>query len=176
MKKLVVLLILVAFAVAVPSAMAQDKKEKPVKEEKKITCCIKGTCQEGMTTAKCKKAKGKVVKTCSHCKPTVAKKKACRQLDRSLSPELIAAGYGGKTERVQELLRKCADPNARGAGEGTPLIAAAIKGHEEIVRLLLVAGADVNVKDSEGWTALRYALDVGNQGVARILVEAGGRQ
>jgi len=68
MRKLLLLLTLLAFVVAAPMAMAQTK-EKPKKEEKKITCCIKGECKEGMTKADCKKEKGKVVKDCSKCKP-----------------------------------------------------------------------------------------------------------
>jgi hypothetical protein len=69
MRKLLLLLTLLAFVATAPLAMAQATKEKPKKEEKKITCCIKGKCEEGMTKAECKKEKGKVVKDCSKCKP-----------------------------------------------------------------------------------------------------------
>jgi len=60
MKKLFVMMTLMAFVVAAPLAMA---KSKPVK------CCIKGQCEEKATKTDCtKKAKGYVVKDCKKCK------------------------------------------------------------------------------------------------------------
>ena len=58
MKKLLALLILAAFMVAAPLAMAKEEK---------VNCCVKGKCSK-MTTAKCDKAKGGVVKDCKDCK------------------------------------------------------------------------------------------------------------
>jgi len=60
MKKLFVIMTLMAFVVAAPLAMA-------AKEAKQINCCVKGKCEQ-MTKADCKKAKGKVVKSCKSCK------------------------------------------------------------------------------------------------------------
>ncbi len=74
MRNFFLLLTLLAFVATAPLAMAQAKKEKPMKEEKKITCCVEGKCEEGMTKAECKKAKGKVVKDCKKCKPKSEKK------------------------------------------------------------------------------------------------------
>ena len=51
MKKLVLLAALLAFVVAAPLAMAQDK----------VNCCADKKCTQ-MTKADCDKAKGKVVK------------------------------------------------------------------------------------------------------------------
>jgi hypothetical protein len=66
MKKLLVLVTIMVFAMAVPFAVAQTDK-KADKVDKKINCCIKGECQE-MTKAECKKEKGKVVADCKKCK------------------------------------------------------------------------------------------------------------
>jgi len=58
MKKVLALLILAAFVVAAPLAMAKEEK---------VNCCVKGKCSK-MTTAKCDKAKGDVVTNCKDCK------------------------------------------------------------------------------------------------------------
>ncbi len=68
MKKLLVLVTIMVFALAVPFAVAQTDTKKTDKADKKIHCCIKGDCQE-MTRAECVKEKGKVVKDCKKCKP-----------------------------------------------------------------------------------------------------------
>ena len=58
MKKVLSLLILAAFMVAAPLAMAKETK---------VNCCANGKCSK-MTKAKCDKAKGGVVKDCKDCK------------------------------------------------------------------------------------------------------------
>ena len=58
MKRVLVLLILAAFMVAAPLAMAKEEK---------VNCCVKGKCSK-MTTAKCNKAKGEAVMDCKACK------------------------------------------------------------------------------------------------------------
>ena len=58
MKKVLALLILAAFMVAAPLAMAKEEK---------VNCCVKGKCSK-MTTAKCDKAKGEAVIDCKDCK------------------------------------------------------------------------------------------------------------
>ncbi len=63
MKKLMLLLTLMAFVVAAPLAMAQ----KETKKEPKINCCIKGKCHK-MTKANCDKKKGQEVTECKDCK------------------------------------------------------------------------------------------------------------
>ncbi len=57
MKKVVLLMALLAFLVAVPVAMAQDK----------VNCCVAGKCAQ-VAKADCDKQKGKVVKDCKECK------------------------------------------------------------------------------------------------------------
>jgi hypothetical protein len=63
MKKLVLLVALLAFVAAVPMmAMGQAPAADKVK------CCVKaGDCKD-MAKADCEKAKGKVVKDCAECK------------------------------------------------------------------------------------------------------------
>jgi hypothetical protein len=65
MKKLALLLTLMAFVVAAPLAMAQKEMKKA---EPKINCCIKGKCSK-MTKASCDKKKGQEVQDCKECKP-----------------------------------------------------------------------------------------------------------
>jgi hypothetical protein len=64
MKRCLIFLTLMAFFVAAPLSMAEDK---PKKEAPKIKCCVKGECKD-LTKKDCKKEKGKVVKDCSKCK------------------------------------------------------------------------------------------------------------
>lgn len=59
MKKLFVILTLLAFAGAVPAAMAAEKQ---------INCCVKGKVQK-LSQKDCKAAGGKAVKSAKECKP-----------------------------------------------------------------------------------------------------------
>jgi hypothetical protein len=70
MKRVVVLLTLVAFLFAVPFAMAQGQMEKPAsdKPDKGINCCVKGKCEQVKGEADCTKLGGKVIKDCKDCK------------------------------------------------------------------------------------------------------------
>lgn len=60
MKKLFIMIAVLAFMVSAPFAMA--------KKESKVNCCVSGKCQK-LTKAACKDAGGKVVKSCKSCKP-----------------------------------------------------------------------------------------------------------
>ncbi len=64
MKKLVVVMALLAFVAAAPVAMGADKAAKDVK----VACCHDGKCDKHHTKAECEKERGKVVKDCSECK------------------------------------------------------------------------------------------------------------
>ena len=57
MKKVVLLIALLAFLLAVPVAMAQDM----------VSCCVGGKCGQ-ISKAECDKQKGKAVKDCKECK------------------------------------------------------------------------------------------------------------
>jgi hypothetical protein len=65
MRKLLLLLTLLAFVASAPLAVAQEKtkKEKP----KKISCCVKGKCKS-MTAENCDKRQGKVFELMDNCK------------------------------------------------------------------------------------------------------------
>jgi len=60
------------------------------------------------------------------------------------SEELPAAILEGNASRVQDLLDKGADVNAKYSDGATPLMSAILSGNTEIVRILLDKGADVN--------------------------------
>ena len=65
MKKVVILLALLAFVVAVPMAMAAEKPAAPAAD--KVNCCTAGKCAP-MAKADCEKGGGKVVMDCKDCK------------------------------------------------------------------------------------------------------------
>jgi hypothetical protein len=66
MKKMVLLLTLVVFMLAVPLAMAAEKPAAPPAADK-VNCCTAGKCAP-MPKADCEKGGGKVVKDCKDCK------------------------------------------------------------------------------------------------------------
>ena len=66
MKKLVLLLTLVVFMLAVPLAMAAEKPAAPPAADK-VNCCTAGKCAQ-MPKADCAKGGGKEVKDCKDCK------------------------------------------------------------------------------------------------------------
>jgi ankyrin repeat protein len=71
--------------------------------------------------------------------------------------DLHSAASAGDAERVRELLKKGADPNAKNEYGNTPLHEAASRGHVDVVRLLLEHGADPNIQNNIGWTPLHLA-------------------
>lgn len=66
MRKVVILLALLAFIVVVPMAMAAEKPAAPPMGDK-VNCCTKGKCAQ-MPKADCEKGGGKVVMDCKDCK------------------------------------------------------------------------------------------------------------
>jgi len=75
MKRLINLVSVLTFAVAVPFAMAQSGSgttpaapSSPDKATKTINCCVKGKCEKVKSDADCAKLGGKVVKDCKDCK------------------------------------------------------------------------------------------------------------
>jgi len=71
MRKVVVILALLAFAAVPPMALAHEKSSKESKETKgeRIYCCWgKGKCDKQHTKAECEKEGGKVVTSCKECK------------------------------------------------------------------------------------------------------------
>ena len=98
---------------------------------------------------------------------------------------LIEAARKGDLKKVQELLKKGADVNAKDEKEEgiTALMAASIAGHLDIVRLLLKKGADVNAKDAAGRTALMFAAQekesedmISSAPIVKLLLENGAEK
>jgi ankyrin repeat protein len=84
------------------------------------------------------------------------------------------AAERGDATRVQQLLDKGANVNARSASWGRlPLICAAKYGQTPVVEQLLNNGADVNAMDAEGWTSLAIAAYYGHTDCVRVLLEHG---
>jgi ankyrin repeat protein len=81
--------------------------------------------------------------------------------DPARRPPLVCAAEAGQAGAVRLLLRKRANPEARGRGtfsDGrTALLAAAVEGHADVARLLLTAGAKTDARDGSGRTPLMWA-------------------
>ena len=87
---------------------------------------------------------------------------------------LNKAAQCGDTARVQQLLDKGVDVNARSEAWGRlPLICAARDNKTNVVEQLLSKGADINAKDCEGWTALALASYRGHAECVKVLLEHG---
>lgn len=93
---------------------------------------------------------------------------------------LGGGNYYCRTEAVELLLRRGANPNVFDTFNDSPLQLAILGNHTEAVRLLVEHGADVNyvqpfVKGSpeNGWSPLHYAVKNGNADIVQILVEHG---
>jgi ankyrin repeat protein len=91
-----------------------------------------------------------------------------------ISSALTVAIYYDHGDVVQVLLKRGADVNQFGQGNGTPLMHASLKGKLELIKDLKSRGADVNLKNPGaygGMTALHWASD--HFDVVKFLVEAG---
>src|SRR6476660_8155450 len=86
---------------------------------------------------------------------------------------LYQATENGRTDAVDLLLRKGADPNLPGRSGVTPLAAAAYKGNEAVVALLLARRADPALIDTTGKSAMIYAAARGFPEIVRRLLDAG---
>jgi ankyrin repeat protein len=89
------------------------------------------------------------------------------------SEALILAIYWRQPSKVQPLLAKGANANARGTGGRPVLMYAAKIDDPDVIRLLIEKGADLNARDDIGQTALMEAATEGSTHVARALVESG---
>ena len=80
-------------------------------------------------------------------------------LPTSTPSALHVAVLEGKTETVERLLDRGADPNIRDQDGRTPLHLAAAETLPEILELLLAAGADADAEDDHGRSVMDYGLN-----------------
>ena len=81
---------------------------------------------------------------------------------------LFLAASKGRTEMVDNLLEKQANPNAQTSSGLTPLVPASAGGYADIVTALLKNDADPNLQSSTGQTALMSASQGGHAGKREI--------
>lgn len=89
--------------------------------------------------------------------------------------DLFEAAGQGDVGRLSQALEHGAEPDARGAGEITPLMLSAERGHLDVVRALLAAGANVHAQRAGGITPLMHAAACGNPGLVKLLLDAGAK-
>lgn len=96
------------------------------------------------------------------------------KLESGLEPALVSAVSRHDIKKIESLLNKGADPDARTA-EGTPvLLVAALHGDEDTVRSLVRHGANVNAQSGPGRTALLVAASVdGSYKTVKLLLDKG---
>ncbi len=90
-----------------------------------------------------------------------------------LNEELLEAALNGDMVKVELLIEKGVDINAKDDSGWTALIHAARHGHTEIAEFLIQKGAEVDAKDINGWTALMYAAYNGHTETVELLIEKG---
>ena len=88
-------------------------------------------------------------------------------------PPLHAAAKAGEAARLQQLLDRGADVNARDANNDTPLMIAATYNEAGCLRLLLDRGASVDLRNSSGATALVTAALNGYVDSTQLLLARG---
>jgi ankyrin repeat protein len=74
-----------------------------------------------------------------------------------LDQELVDAAFICDVDRVRDLLRRGADPDARNDEGRPPLVSAVLGGSLPLLEVLLKGGAEVDARDPHGWTALHFA-------------------
>jgi hypothetical protein len=97
------------------------------------------------------------------------------KLKEQIDLELIIAVRDGSPSRVQDLLSKGADVEAKDNAKGTPVLWAARGGRTEIVKILLERGANPNVVEhgNNNMTPLIWAAALDNLECVRMLLEHG---
>lgn len=88
--------------------------------------------------------------------------------------ELWEAARKGDAAKVEALIKKGADPNAKTHYGVSALAFACDRGHVDVVKVLLANGADPKVKDTfYGATPLDSALENGHTEIVKLLLEKG---
>ena len=82
----------------------------------------------------------------------------------NLDEELVQAAKKGKAEKIENLLKKGADVNAKDRKhKSTVLMWAAHEGHIDAMKVLIRNGAEIGEKRDNGETALWFASQKGKQ-------------
>ena len=97
----------------------------------------------------------------------------CKEKNRSLRTDLHRATEARDLAKVQMLIARGANVNARDDSGQTPLHLAAENGHREVVEVLVRCGAQVNSEDREGQTPAAIAMAGNHRAVVKYLVGAG---
>jgi hypothetical protein len=84
--------------------------------------------------------------------------------------DLIQAAFNGNAARVNQLVGRGANVNARDDYGYTPLMWAAQEGYIQTLEALIKRGADVNARDKAGRTALLIATVKGHQAIVKSLL------
>ena len=104
-----------------------------------------------------------------------------------IADQLTQAAMENDIQKVNELIAKGADVNAKSHYGLIALYCAAWNGHTELIKLLIAKGADVNEKSGNGETALSIAeskkqnevikeLIQNRSEIVQLLIEAGAKE
>jgi ankyrin repeat protein len=103
----------------------------------------------------------------------LAMKRLKPERQETLDVKLFHAAREGNSGRIENLIRKGADPNARDAHGQTPLMIAVYLGRLTAAETLINAGAAVNAEDDMGTTALMSAVDRRDRKAVELLIKSG---
>jgi ankyrin repeat protein len=95
------------------------------------------------------------------------------QLTQELIEEMSKVLHLIDMSKVQDLLERGADLEAKNEEGWTPLHLASYKDNIETTKLLIDAGADVEAKDNHGMTPLHWATNWNHIEIAKLLLDAG---
>jgi quinoprotein dehydrogenase-associated probable ABC transporter substrate-binding protein len=87
----------------------------------------------------------------------------------TLDAELHNATIARDSTRIEYLIKRGADVNAKDNEEKTPLMIAAASGDLSIMNGLLAYGADPNLQDNDGWTAGMHAVRLNEPKLFRLM-------
>jgi ankyrin repeat protein len=85
----------------------------------------------------------------------------CDKRPRRGGPPIHQAARDGDAGRVQSLLGRGTDVNAKDSRGRTPLHWATLQGRTEVATMLVAAGADINAKAANAETVLHMATSQG---------------